>query len=66
MSLSSTMTLRKSRATRYDCFLQVSAGNSADEADRIDTNETVSMRSTVIFSSHVFLENGRFVHVKLQ
>ncbi len=36
---------------------QVSADDSAEEADCIETNEAVSMCSTAIFSLHVFAEN---------
>ncbi len=45
-------------------FLQVSVDNSAEEADHIEISGPVTMRSTAIFSPHVFAENGQIVHIK--
>ncbi len=59
-------TLLKARATRCNFFSQVSADNSAEEADRIETNGTATMCSTAIFSPHVFAENRQLLHVKSQ
>ncbi len=54
------------RATCCDFFPQVSADNSAEEADHIETNGAASMCSAAIFSSHIFTENEELVQVKSQ
>ncbi len=53
----------KARATRCNFFPQVSADDSAEEADHVEINGAASMCSTVIFSLHVFAENGQLVHM---
>ncbi len=42
------------RATCYNFFPQVSADNSAEEADHIETNKAAFICSAAIFSSRVF------------
>ncbi len=56
----------QARATRCNFFPQVSADNSKEEADHIETSRTVSLRSAATFFSHVFVENEQLVHVKSQ
>ncbi len=56
----------QARATHCNFFPQVSADDSAEEADHIETNGAASVCSAAIFSPYVFAENGQLVHVKSQ
>ncbi len=58
--------INMAEVTRCDFFPHVSADNSAEEANHIESSGAVPMRSAAIFSPHFSAQSGQLVHAKSQ